>query len=247
MNWEQAIAEVSARVVHVECPNSSRTGFLAFYNADGSWCAIATAAHVVSYADNWQQPIRIKNELGSITLQPDSRVVYIDQLRDSAVVFFFKHNLQIPQEPIKLRPLNSPCNTGTPLGWLGYPAIAPNTLCFFSGRVSATHPSNRAYFVDGVAIHGVSGGPVFHVEGKGKDGHAEIIGAISSYIPNLSTGQSLPGLLLSTDVSQFHAAAQSVKNMDDALAAKAQLEATAGTAPTAISSGPIGGGPIGGG
>ena len=211
-------------MVRIESPTGMGTGFLAFYNSDSTWCAIATAAHVVKHADDWQQPIKIRNNLGFILLQPNARVIYIDAARDSAVVFFLKGALQLPQDPIAMRPMNSLCGTGATIGWLGYPAIAPDTLCFFSGRISARHPSNRAYFVDGVAINGVSGGPVFHIATGGK--HVEAIGAISSYIPNLTTGQTLPGLLFATDVSQFHDAYETVKNIDEARAAKDRLESS---------------------
>lgn len=244
MNWEQAIAEVTTHVVRIETPTSAGTGFLAFYNADSSWCAIATAAHVVKHADDWQQPIKIKNQHGSTTLLPNSRAIYLDPARDSAVIIFFKGSLQLPQIPITMRPMDSPCNMGATIGWLGYPAIAPDTLCFFSGRISARHSSNRAYFVDGVAIHGVSGGPVFHLT---KGGGVEAIGAISQYIPNLTAGQSWPGLLIAQDVSQFHDTYQTVKSVDEANAAKARLEAalaagaaasaSAGTAPKSVTSG----------
>ena len=249
MNWEQAIAKVSERVVRIETPTGMGTGFLAFYNSDSTWCAIATAAHVVKHADDWQQPIKIRGKFGVTLLEEAARVIFVDTARDSAIVLFFKGDFQLPQEPIAMRPMDSPCGIGATIGWLGYPAIAPDTLCFFSGRISARHASNRAYFVDGVAINGVSGGPVFHVATGGK--HVEAIGAISSYMPNLTTGHSLPGLLVATDVSQFHETYEKIKNLDEARAAKETIEstlaATAGTAPTAVSSGPIGGGPIGGG
>jgi hypothetical protein len=239
MNWEQAIAEVTEHVVRIETPTTTGTGFLAFYNADSSWCAIATAAHVVKHADDWQQPLKFRNRHGLATLQPNARAIYLDPAKDSAIVLFLKGDLQLPQTPIAMRPMDSLCNMGATIGWLGYPTIAPDTLCFFSGRISARHPSDRAYFVDGVAIHGVSGGPVFHLT---KGGGVEAIGAISSYIPNLTTGQSWPGLLIATDVSQFHDTYQRVKNIDEANAAKARIEANlAASAGTAITSTATGG------
>jgi hypothetical protein len=66
MNWGNAIAEISPHVVKIETPNGYGTGFLAFYNHNKEWCGIATAAHVVSYADEWQQPIRIKNDASRV-------------------------------------------------------------------------------------------------------------------------------------------------------------------------------------
>lgn len=62
MNWEASINEVRQHVVRIETPNGHGTVFLAFYNHDATWCGIATAAHVVSHAEEWQQPIKIRND-----------------------------------------------------------------------------------------------------------------------------------------------------------------------------------------
>ena len=61
MNWEETIAEISPHVLRIETPNGYGTGFLTFYTHDLTWCGIATAAHVVSHADEWQQPIKLRN------------------------------------------------------------------------------------------------------------------------------------------------------------------------------------------
>ena len=65
MNWEASINIVRQHVVRIETPTGYGTGFLAFYNHDATWCGIATAAHVVSHADEWQQPIRVRNEMSA--------------------------------------------------------------------------------------------------------------------------------------------------------------------------------------
>jgi len=39
----------------------------------------------------------------------------------------------------------------------------------------------RTYLVDGVAINGVSGGPVFYTATKG----IEVIGSVSAYLPTI--------------------------------------------------------------
>ena len=63
-------------------------------------------------------------------------------------------------------------------GMHGYPAIEPYTLCFFAGTVSARLENRNAYLVDGVAINGVSGGPVFHCVDSDQ---VQIIGCVSAY------------------------------------------------------------------
>ena len=131
MNWESAINEVSPHVVKIETPTGWGTGFLAFYNHDKTWCGIATAAHVVSHADEWQQPIKIRNETTAAPrfLKEDERVIYVDHLTDSAVILFLRGDLQLPEFPIALTPMDQPgtIGIGVDIGWLGFPVIEPNT------------------------------------------------------------------------------------------------------------------------
>ena len=163
VNWGNAIATIQPHVVRIETPNNWGTGFLAFYNHDKAWCGIATAAHVVKHADDWQQPIKIRGASSGKFLKAEDRVIFIDQSTDSAVVLFLKGDLELPEFPIALMPMNQPCSIGSDVGWLGFPNLDPDTACFFAGTVSAWKPAGKFYLIDGVAINGVSGGgPVFH-------------------------------------------------------------------------------------
>jgi hypothetical protein len=224
MNWDQAIETISPHVVKIETPSGWGSGFLTLYNHDKSWCGIATAAHVVSHADEWQQPIRIKHE-GSATplfLKSEERVIFLDRATDSAIVLLFKRELKLPESPIALLPMEQPCPIGSDIGWLGFPAIEPDTLCFFAGTISARQANRKAYLIDGVAINGVSGGPVFHCPTPDS---IQIIGCVSAYHANRATGETLPGLLRAQDVSHFHGIATLIHNIDDAQAKKQEVEA----------------------
>jgi hypothetical protein len=88
--------------------------------------------------------------------------------------------------------MDESCGRGIDIGWLGYPGIEPDTLCFFAGTVSARQTNRKAYLIDGVAINGVSGGPVFHCPTPDQ---VQIIGCVSAYHANRATGETLPGLL----------------------------------------------------
>lgn len=224
MNWDHAIGVVAPHIVKIETPGGYGTGFLAFYNFNKTWCGVATAAHVVSHADEWQEPIRIRHSASNapLFLKQESRVIVLDQSTDSAIIFFLKGNLNLPEVPIALLPVGQPLSIGHDVGWLGYPAIEPFTLCFFAGSVSAQLPARKAYLIDGVAINGVSGGPVIHCDTSGA---VQIIGCVSAYHANRVTGETLPGLLKAQDVSHFHGVAQSVRNIDEANAKKAEFEA----------------------
>lgn len=222
MNWNEAVSRVSPHVVKIETPSGYGTGFLVFYNSDKTWCGIATAAHVVSHADEWQQIIKIRTQdVAPRILKSDERVIFIDHATDSAIILFFKGDLELPKVPIALLPVGEALSVGLDAGWLGYPVIQQFTLCFFSGTVSARLEDRKAYLIDGVAINGVSGGPVIHCPNSGE---VQIVGCISAYHANRATGETLPGLLVAQDVSHFHGVVESVKTIEEANAKKKELE-----------------------
>lgn len=91
------------------------------------------------------------------------------------------------------------------------------------GNVSARQEFRNAYLVDGVAINGVSGGPVlFLTETEG----VQIIGTVSAYQANRATGEALPGLLIAQDVSHFHDVLNHVRSVDEARNKKLEFEET---------------------
>ena len=147
----------------IETQGGSGTGFLCLYNNDRSIVGIATAHHVNSYATEWDQSIRIRHLSGEVlTLPPDSnRAIRINHLNDSAVIILLKQHLPFPDTLIPLLPKEKTLPIGSEVGWLGYPAIEPHQACFFCGNVSARRRWPAGCLVDGVAINGVSGGPVF--------------------------------------------------------------------------------------
>jgi hypothetical protein len=204
VNWDKAIATVRPHVVKIATPAGYGTGFLAFSNHDQTWCGIATAAHVVKHADEWQEPIRIRNPASFRFLKFEERVIF-------------------PETPIALMPVDQPCGIGIDLGWLGYPAIEPDTLCFFAGVVSARLEVTKAYLVDGVSIHGISGGPVFHCPSPTSD-DVQVIGCVSAYHANRATGEALPGLIRAQDVSHFHQIAGQIRSIDEANVKKREFE-----------------------
>lgn len=222
MNWDQVVKKVSTHVVKIETPSGHGTGFLLLYNDSKTWCGIATAEHVVSYADDWKQPIKIYSFTGeSIFLQPENRVIYRDWTKDSAVILFLKGDFQLPELPIALLPMGQLLDIGSEVGWLGFPSIAPQTLCFFSGNISAHQEFRNAYLIDGVSINGVSGGPVLcltRTEG------VKIVGTINAYSANRATGEALPGLAIAQNVAHFHDVANHVHSIDEANRKKAEFE-----------------------
>lgn len=215
MNWSDVVSKVTPYIVKIETPGSTGTGFLCLYNQDHSICGIATALHVVSFAAEWDQPIRIRHSSGEVLNLPadNNRVIRFNTANDSAVIIFSKSNLPFPDSLIPLLPKEEPLPIGAEVAWLGYPAIEPHQACFFCGNVSAHRKWPAGYLIDGVAINGVSGGPVFYSHPT--DG-VQFVGAVSAYHANRTTGEALPGLLVAQDVSHFHEIVSEVKTIDEA-------------------------------
>lgn len=215
MNWNAIVDKVTPYIVKIETPMGHGTGFLCLYNQDKTFFGIATARHVVGYADDWQQPIRLQHFPTSTTifLKESDRTILSDEDSDSAVILAHPGDLQLPKDTIPLLPSSIALAIGTEVGWLGFPALASNTLCFFSGNISARQEWRHGYLIDGVAINGVSGGPVIYsTETEG----VQIVGTISAYVSNRATGDTLPGLSIARDVSHFHDTISTIKSLDEA-------------------------------
>jgi hypothetical protein len=224
MNWDQVVKKVAPHVVKIETPRGHGTGFLFMYNDNHTWCGIATADHVIAQADEWQEPIKLSQPETNRTflLKAEQRAIYRDVRTDSAVILFFKGDFELPESPVTLLPMGKLIDIGAEVGWLGFPSVAPYNLCFFSGNISARQDFRNAYLIDGVAINGVSGGPVLHLTET--DG-VQIVGTVSAYSANRATGEVLPGLAIAQDVSHFHGVASHIHSIDEANRQKAAFEA----------------------
>jgi hypothetical protein len=121
---------------------------------------------------------------------------------------------KLPKTTLPLQAPSMMMKVGAELGWAGFPAIAFPNLCMFTGRVSAYLKMSGSYLIDGVAIHGVSGGPVFSDKLNGP----QLIGTVSAYMPNRASGDALPGLLCVQNVATFHTVIEQMKSFDDAVA-----------------------------
>lgn len=223
MEWSQIVEKVSNYVVKIETQSGHGTGFICFSNDSKTLYGIATASHVVEDAESWKQPIKITQETTRKFqfLQDSERVIFLDNNKDSALILVPNKDIEFPEDLIQLYPRDKTLGLGIEVGWLGYPGIAANTLCFFSGNISAAQPNQNAYLIDGVAINGVSGGPVFH--STGTEG-VQFVGTVSAYRPNFNVSGALPGLLIAQDVSHFHTSIKVVRTITEAQNKKAELQ-----------------------
>ena len=215
MEWHQVFERVQQHVVRIETPSGQGTGYFCLFNAEKTFVGVATASHVVEHAHTWNEPIRIVQGEKHVLLNVNQRVILIDESKDSAVVMMKQPpqaELVIPQNLIPLIPNTKFLKIGTEVGWIGYPYIeGGGRCCFFSGKISSRDPEARSYFIDGVAINGVSGAPVVHKA----NGTIRIVGSITAYIVNRATGESLPGLSVAHHVSHLHKTAEMIKNIDE--------------------------------
>ena len=161
MDWSRSIERIAAQVVMIQGEDGAQgTGFLV--GGTSTVKTIATARHVFDAikgksAKVCHYPSRKYVQIG--TEGPGVRgvtVVTPSSPLDVALLLFAAPELPQATVPIIERPADV-C-AGTEVGWLGYPGRLPETLCFFSGRISAALPDSGGYLIDGVAMPGVSGG-----------------------------------------------------------------------------------------
>jgi hypothetical protein len=215
LSWHEAVELIEPYVVKISTPIGSGSGFLFAQSSKSEICAVATAAHVVNHSHLWQQPIRILHySTGKIAfLKEEDRAIILDNRLDTAAIVFQTGILPFPTKLLPLAPEGKYLKRGVNLGWVGYPAVSPDDLCFFNGCVSVYLEQEEAYLVDGVAINGVSGGPAFELSATGG---ITLAGVISAYIPNRATSETLPGLSMASDVAQLQGIVSALVSFDEA-------------------------------
>ena len=194
MAWSACYKNILPYVFAIETPDGAGSGVYVATNDSKNLAVVATAAHVVEHADDWKLPIKVRQHSTGkeLFLREDERVIFLDRRRDSACILIPAIDFDLPGEFLPMMAADKYKSIGIEVAWVGYPGIASPHLCFFSGRLSAFLPNDDSYLIDGVAIHGVSGGPVFAMLADSKP---QLIGTVSSYMPNRIRGDALPGML----------------------------------------------------
>ncbi len=207
MDWNRLIRRIAAQVLLIRGEDGAQgTGFL--LSGGSTVRTVATARHVAD---------AIKGKPATLCHHPSGNAVRIGKngpgLRDVIVAtpsspfdvaLLVLAAPEFPQPTIPLLTPSDDLRVGSDVGWLGYPGRLGETLCFFSGRISAILPDSRTYLIDGTAMPGVSGGPVFCETPSGP----RLLGSISAYTYDVrktgpTTEHALPGLAVANDVS-FH-------------------------------------------
>jgi len=197
--WVDAYRTIVPYMVKIRTPDAYGSGFVMNYpifEKSRREIAIATACHVIKHALDWAELVKIEhaagNTLHTYKLAPTERSIMVDEDKDIALLVFVESDEHhFPKDlPITIDGKSKDLPPGCPVAWCGFPNIAESSPCFFSGHVSATYATAGDYLVDGVVIHGVSGGPCFIHNGE----DMIVMGLVSAYYANRSTGEALPGL-----------------------------------------------------
>lgn len=213
--WHEAFALIEPYVVKITTPSASGTGFLVALSPNKQLIGIATAAHVIDYPHYWEQPIRIQHHSSGKTvfLSHADRVINANGENDTGSIVLRRGDLPVPETPLTTISENNRLKVGVDVGWVGFPSIAPANLCFFSGAISSWVEDDGFYFVDGVAINGVSGGPAFAIHDTNK---LQLVGVVSAYVPNRATGAQLPGLCVIRDIAPLQAMIKGLTSLQQA-------------------------------
>lgn len=215
VDWSSAYEAVSQYIVSIETPEGRGTGFLYTHNRASSLMGFATAAHVIAHANDWRLPIKLTRFAtgAELFLREKDRIIFVDRTRDAASILTFGgKELGLPSKTLPLIAKTKLLSVGTEVAWVGFPCVADSHLCFFSGRISAQNKDEDSYYIDGVAINGVSGGPVFYVsEDDPKPRAPTVIGIVTAYKYNETYTNALPGLLQAQDLKPFHENIHDVK------------------------------------
>lgn len=221
--WHKVYEKIKPYMVRIETETGFGTGFFFGYAVNHSLAAFATACHVVGDVVEWKKPLKIRHySSGKVAYFEDAkRVIFTDPKKDTATILVQPAAFDLPPATLPLLPSDEFKKIGVEVGWTGFPSLSPYDLCFFSGSVSFYKSEDSSYLIDGVAINGVSGGPVFSGLSNSTP---QIIGVISAYVVNRRAGEALPGLLKARDLTTVHKHIKTLRDFEDAKKKEDELQ-----------------------
>jgi Trypsin-like peptidase domain len=200
-DWPHACDDVTHSIFRVRAGGLLGTGFVVSVlptTAGDRWfrAILVSARHVLKEAEDGSVDVTLESADGTRTFATSSGDRMFMELSylgppeyDIGCMLLESDHEILPLHQLRpLYPIEDLAGPGTEVGWLGYPGIGSGQLCFFHGYVSAVGGTPQTYLIDGTAVHGASGSPVF-------DKRGQIVGILSAYIPNRRPGGLvLPGL-----------------------------------------------------
>lgn len=218
MTWQGALRLLQNRVFKIRTPRGHGTGFhIGNFGSGNRLYAITTAYHVINQCDDWGEPLKVIHaQTGKeILIKEKDRALFTYPNKDLAVILFVPpDDFSLPNNQIDRIPSGSSLVSGVDVAWCGFPAIKNDTLCFFHGHISCYLDQQGDYLIDGVAINGVSGGPVFYIDNK--TNMPKVAGVITAYIANRATKETLPGLSMITSIAPCEDTIRNLMNINQA-------------------------------
>ena len=97
MRWDEAVRQVTRYLFNITTPRGSGTGWVVAMSPADDFCAIATAAHVIEHAHQWEFPIRLRHADSSrqVLVPHGERTFYVDAQSDTAVIILDTTTLPI--------------------------------------------------------------------------------------------------------------------------------------------------------
>jgi hypothetical protein len=201
--WQGGVKVISPYVFKIKTPRGHGTGFYLGKFGNGL-IAVATALHVIDVEFDLGGSMKLVHSSSAKEIllnDVNNRVIFPYPKSDIAIIVFIPPmDWEMPEQYPEHLQADSKLFAGVEVGWLGFPAVKSDTLSFFHGYVSSVLSIEERYLVDGVAINGVSGGPVFFLDVTDK--WPKIAGIITAYIPNRTFSDSLPGVSMVSAIPQ---------------------------------------------
>lgn len=202
--WPEVVDRISPSVFCVNAGDSAGTGFAISLgrspNESRHFTMVATAWHVLAGLETASDTLELVSHDGTKTVSDQTDHIGFLRLGpsvfDTALIYLDTAEPLIDvADLLPMLPVDSMLPRGAMVGWLGFPSVAEPEFCFFHGTISGHIGTPPTYLVDGVAINGVSGGPVF-------DDRCHLVGMVSAYLPNKIDEQTmLPGLAAVTPIN----------------------------------------------
>lgn len=200
--WHNAVSLMSSNLVKIENCSCVGSGVLfqlpvgARYNR-----CVLTAHHVIEKALATKGPIVITPENDRKSQLTVSKWAIVDNEPHDHAIVMFNVSASFPALcPYDTLPATKSFKPGVEIGWMGYPGLRllkgapPNVACFSHGYISAYLAQEQAYLIDGVSIHGMSGGPAFVCNDNGS---IVLAGIVTNYFANRRPdGTVLPGMAM---------------------------------------------------
>lgn len=229
MQWYIVHKIIRRRIFKIRSPRGHGTGFhIGSFGKNGSLAAIATARHVIESEHEWGEPIKVLHEESGkeVLLKVTDRAIFTFPPSDTAIIVFQKPtDLDLPKEEVPYFRNDKSIFPGVDISWCGFPSVQPDKPCFFHGYISC-NLEKSGYLVDGVVINGVSGGPVFFIDGN----DPILFGVISAYKPNHHAAGPLPGLgVISSIPDEYEKEITSLRNFTKAAEEAAKNKASTST------------------